>query len=144
MTRINCIPVEDLMDQHLLAEYRELPMIGASLNRSRKAKSFHYSDSKEYVLNKGHVRFFYDKGGFLKKRYAEIKAELVNRGFNLSEDREDNFGYFLESEMNDWVPTEEDKAVSLERINERVSQKPEWYRYYGKVVDSKIGEIEYV
>lgn len=27
MTRINLIPVEELTDQHLMAEYRELPMI---------------------------------------------------------------------------------------------------------------------
>ena len=46
--------------------------------------------------------------------------------------------------MKDWAPSEEDIAISLERINERISQKPGWYRYYGKAVDIKTGEGNYV
>ena len=38
MTRINIVPVEELMDQHLIAEYRESTMVPAALNRTLKSK----------------------------------------------------------------------------------------------------------
>ena len=39
MTRINIIPVEELMDQHLIAEYREITMVPASLARTLSSKT---------------------------------------------------------------------------------------------------------
>lgn len=39
MTRINLVPAEDLTDQHLFSEFREIKMIAASLNRSLRTKS---------------------------------------------------------------------------------------------------------
>ena len=39
MTRINIIPVRELYDQHLIAEYREITMIPAALNRTLKSKN---------------------------------------------------------------------------------------------------------
>ena len=64
MTRINIIPVEELMDQHLIAEYREITMVPVSLARTLSSKTgLDYKKiSKSYTLNKGHVYFFYDKG----------------------------------------------------------------------------------
>jgi len=34
VTRINLVPTEELSDQHLVAEYREIFMVGSSLQRS--------------------------------------------------------------------------------------------------------------
>ena len=34
-------------------------------------------------------------------------------------------------ESNDWEPTKEDQAIVWKRIEERIQQKPEWYRHYG-------------
>jgi deoxyribonuclease (pyrimidine dimer) len=64
MTRINIIPVEELMDQHLIAEYREITMAPVILARTLSSKTgLDYKKiSKSYTLNKGHVYFFYDKG----------------------------------------------------------------------------------
>ena len=39
MTRINVIPVDQLTDQHLVAEYREMLMVPASLKRSLGSKN---------------------------------------------------------------------------------------------------------
>ena len=71
MTRINIIPVQELFDQHLIAEYREITMVPAALNRTLKSKGgLDLSKiSSNYTLNKGHVYFFYDKGKYLYKRY---------------------------------------------------------------------------
>ena len=73
MTRINIIPVEELFDQHLIAEYREITMVPAALKRTLKSKKgldVSRINSK-YTLNKGHVYFFYNKGKYLNKRYKK-------------------------------------------------------------------------
>ena len=69
MTRINIVPVKELMDQHLIAEYREITMVPASLSRTLASKKgLDYSKiPKNYTLNRGHVYFFYDKGLYLSK-----------------------------------------------------------------------------
>ena len=40
MTRINLVPPEELSDQHLIAEYREIFMVGSSLQRSLKSPNW--------------------------------------------------------------------------------------------------------
>ena len=39
MTRINIIPPRELYDQHLIAEYREMLMVPASLKRTLASKA---------------------------------------------------------------------------------------------------------
>ena len=60
MTRINVIPVDQLTDQHLVAEYREMLMVPASLKRSLGSKNGMDTKRipKQYTLNTGHVYFF--------------------------------------------------------------------------------------
>ena len=132
MTRINILPVEELTDQHLMAEYREIFMIGSALQISRKSKNW---DPKripdKFTLNAGHVMFFYDKGKYLYKRYDQIRVELKKRNFNLDKSRHFKVTQFPTEYYNDWVPTKEDQSIVLKRIEERIQQKPEWYRHYG-------------
>ena len=54
MTRINIIPVQELYDQHLIAEYREITMVPAALKRTLKSKAgLNYSKiPNNYTLNK--------------------------------------------------------------------------------------------
>lgn len=132
MTRINIIPVEDLTDQHLMAEYRELFMIGSSLQRSLKSTDWNKKRiPKKFSLNKGHVTFFYDKGKYLSDRYDKIREELKKRKFNLDDSRTFHSEKFPEGYYGDWTPSEEDMDIVRERIEERIQQKPEWYRHYG-------------
>lgn len=75
MTRINVVPVEELTDKHLLAEYRELPRVSGLARVAPEAP-------KRYVLGRGHVKFFYDKGEWLRRRFEEqIVPEMNRRGF---------------------------------------------------------------
>ena len=132
MTRINIIPVEDLTDQHLMAEYREIFMIGPALQRSLKSESWNSNKiPKKFTLGKGHVMFFYDKGKYLFKRYDEIREELKKRGYKLDQYRHFKTYQFPTEYFNDWDPSEEDQSIVLKRIEERIQQKPEWYRHYG-------------
>ena len=74
MTRINIVPASELYNQHLIAEYREITMVPAALNRTLKSKNGLDKSKipKRYQLNKGHVYFFYDKGKYLDKRNKQI------------------------------------------------------------------------
>ena len=54
MTRINLINPSELSDQHLVAEYREIFMVGSALQRSIKSKNWHRTQEqqpKDFNLN---------------------------------------------------------------------------------------------
>lgn len=132
MTRINTIDFDDLTDQHLMAEYRELPMVMGSMRRSLKSKNGIRNIPPKFTLNSGHVKFFYNKGRFLKWRYENLIEKLTERGYNLDENREVDFSVFDLYPQIDWEPTNEDMKVSAERILIRVAEKPSWYKYLSK------------
>ena len=132
MTRINIIPVEELTDQHLMAEYREIFMVGSALQRSLNSSKWDPKKiPKKFKLGTGHVMFFYDKGKYLYKRYTQIREELIKRNFNLDSTREFKVTQFPTDYYNDWEPKLEDQEIIRQRIEERIQQKPEWYRHYG-------------
>lgn len=140
MTRINAdYDPKRLVDQHLMAEYRELPMVHAALRKSlrtRKVNDIIKGITKNYTLNKGHVTFFYDKLLFLNNRYERLKIELNNRGFQLDSSRVlDNSGIPFEF-FNDWVANDNDERIIKQRLNEKISMKRSWYKYYGKQLDN--------
>lgn len=132
MTRINLVPVTELADQHLMAEYRELPMVPASLRRTLNSKmGFQIKRvSIPYTLNAGHVYFFFNKGQFLLNRWHLLIDELRRRNFNIDpESRDVKWDMFDQVEQRVWVPTEADITLSRERIRTRLAQRPGWYRW---------------
>ena len=134
MTRINTLPVGLLLDQHLIAEYRELPMIGASLKRSLLAPKMPRIAAK-YLLGQGHVCFFYNKQRFLAARYHDLVLELNRRGFVLNNPfHRVDWGPFGFVDQIDWKPDKDAIQLNLDRIVMRVAQRPLWYRYKGKLV----------
>lgn len=139
MTRINTnLDPKDLSDQHLVAEYRELPMVHAALRRSLKTKSVDdvlKSIPKKFCLNAGHVKFFYNKLAFLDKRYSALKAEMIRRGMHPDPNRIlDTSGipyvFFKDASFDS-----DDHKIICERISERVKAKPGFYRMQSQVVD---------
>ena len=131
MTRVNIIPVEELHDQHLIAEYRELTMVPAALNRTLKSKKGLDKTKipENYTLNQGHVYFFYNKGKYLDKRYNQIVKEMQNRGFSPDLKRKFPKNIFIENDLyKDWMPNPEDLKIIRERIKNKINQKPNWYR----------------
>lgn len=136
------------MDQHLFAEFREIKMVPKSLRRSivaaegkRPNNALDYLLAhipKAYTLNTGHVSFFYDKGEYLRRRYAVLRAELERRGINFNRDSPlDPDGVFEALERNfnnDYDPTPEALVIIRTRIAEKIALKPHWYRYEGKPI----------
>ena len=132
MTRINLVNPSELSDQHLIAEYREIFMVGSALQRSLKSKSWGKTITKlpkEFTLNRGHVKFFYNKGRYLHKRYLKIIEEMKDRGMNPDPARKFKREQWPKEFYNDWEPEKEDLAIVRERIKDKVNQKPDWYRW---------------
>jgi len=139
MTRINLVRVEDLADQHLFAEWREIKMIVPAAKRSLHAQpvaKIYEKICPQYTLNTGHVTFFYNKLAFLKARFDLLTVECYQRGFDITpfEFRTDDY-YFVYGSIGqkDWQPTKRDVQVNVERVSQRLNEKPNWYRYYGDV-----------
>jgi deoxyribonuclease (pyrimidine dimer) len=117
MTRINCgIPPKQLTRQHLLAEAREIKRIP---NVIAKGKYVMKDIPEKFTLGKGHVKFFYNKLGYLKKRYEQIYAECLERGYNVT-----YFGnawdHVPKELMGDYLPSLEDIKIVQARIDERL------------------------
>ena len=131
MTRINLIEPSELTDQHLIAEYREIFMVGGSLKRTLVSKNG-YQESKvsnQYTLNAGHVYFFYNKGKYLDKRYQELIKEMKKRDFKPDKSRTFPKEVFVKNGLyNDWVPNPEDYKLIRQRIESKIKMKPNWYR----------------
>ena len=131
MTRINLISPSELTDQHLIAEYREIFMVGASLNRTLNSKAGYREEKipKRYTLNTGHVYFFYNKGAYLHRRYHELIDEMKMRGFQPDNSRVFPTSIFKDNGLyKDWIPSIEDYKIIRQRIKEKIAMKPNWYR----------------
>lgn len=131
MTRINAgVEPSELKRMHLVAEWREITMVPASLKRSLKTKTPHEvleKISPHFTLNKGHVSFFYDKMNYLKRRMKRIAEEMNRRGYLVDYNRFSAFDGIDKMFFNEWNETEKARNIVLERINFRISQKPHLY-----------------
>lgn len=72
----------------------------------------------EFTLGTGHVKFFYDKCGYLLKRYRALYAEGIRRGYNI-QDFSGAWDGVPKSMMRDYTPTAEAIRLIEERIRER-------------------------
>ena len=132
MTRVNVVPVDELTNQHLMAEWREIPHVPKALARTIKSKAG-FNPKKvasEYLLNTGHVYFFYDKLRFLEKRLRQIQCELLERGYNIDGQRIVKFDGFHPKFYNDYDPSPEARKINRARIYERLWTKPHLYKYW--------------
>ena len=119
MTRINIgIPPTELVNQHLIAEHREIKRIP---NCVSKGKYNMEGIPDKFKLGTGHVKFFYNKLLYLKKRYIKIYAECIKRGFNVQNYIE-AWSDIPEELMNDYKVKANDIRIIKERINERLTK----------------------
>jgi deoxyribonuclease (pyrimidine dimer) len=129
MTRINVVPVEELCNKHLFAEWRELPRMAAFAHKAKQPAAI----PPDYTLGEGHMKFFLDKGTWLERRHAELTAECLRRGYNLS-----NTNPFVMPDIfgrKDYVPTEQAIRINKERIAERLESMHEKFERRNKKKD---------
>jgi hypothetical protein len=116
MTRINVgIPPANLSTKHLIAEHREIKRIPNVVRSGRFSMD---GQPKEFKLGTGHVKFFYDKLGYLKHRYISLYEECINRGFKVTNyiNAWDDIPICY---MGEYKPTDRDISIILQRIKER-------------------------
>ena len=119
MTRINVgIPPAELVNQHLLAEHREIKRIPNCITKGRYNMD---GIPEHFKLGKGHVKFFYNKLLHLKKRYVRIYEECIKRGFNVQNYIE-AWNNVPEELMNDYNVKANDIRIIRERINEKLNK----------------------
>lgn len=119
MTRINIgIPPQKLTRQHLIAEHRELKRI-PNMVRTGKAKIENIPE--QFKLGTGHVKFFYDKLGYLRQRYRELYHECKRRGYNV-QNYESAWEGIPNELMGDYTPTKRDRDIVQKRINKRLNK----------------------
>lgn len=121
MTRINVIPVEELSDQHLIAEYHELPRC------FRQHIDIAFAPDK-YCLGEGHMKWAKKHWVYCYWRFGKLIEEMNYRGFKtsytelpLNEIDTHSYGYY--------VPSPEDYKLNIKRIAEKYRLKPNWYRW---------------
>ena len=143
MTRINsAISVENLTDEHLLAEHREIKRLPDYFIKALKSGALNRIP-KDFRLGTGHVTFFLDKQLFCLIRYNQIHNECSKRGFKVEYYAENWLK--LENLMrkhncwNDYKPTGVERKLLQSRICERInaSTKPNFH-YYGEVIAKNI------
>lgn len=119
MTRINCVPVEELSGQHLVAEYRELPRVFA-LARKAAARGAHAAPA-DYTLGKGHLLFFYTRLAYLVRRHSELVSEMQRRGYkpSFSGVKRADYPDIPDQYWEDWQPTPQALEANRRRILER-------------------------
>lgn len=122
MTRINAgVHPSELCRQHLLSEHREIKRIPNAV-RSGRAKLTDIP--AEFCLGKGHVRFFYNKLEYLRRRYAEIRQECLLRGYNV-EDYSGAWDGIPDATRGDYEPSDADRRMVLDRIQQRLNEMGE-------------------
>lgn len=139
MTRINAsIKVEELSNSMLFSEYREAKRIP---NTIKSGKAVIKDIPKQFKLEKNHVKFFYDKILYLKRRSDALYIECLKRGIN-APDYSDCYKDIPSHLFNDWVETKESRELLKERINKRLTESKQVIRFYDKVVDLETALIK--
>lgn len=119
MTRINVIPVSELSDQHLIAEYRELPrVLKQNINLSGAPLM--------YCLGKNHMKWAALHGIYCANRYQDLIIEMLYRGFHPHFKVD---GLLCRPSAIDYEPCCIDIETNRQRIREKFNMKPDWYRW---------------
>ena len=126
MVRINLLPPKNLADQHLIAEYAEILMLVEYIRNYPELAGI----PAKFCLGTGHQKFFKNKLKYLKKRHEQIRKEMKKRGFNPT--KTVNLSKIPRFLIKDWRPNKKDKEIIKKRLRQKISLKPEFYRYYGK------------
>lgn len=123
MTRINAgIKPIELCDQHANGEKFEITRIPNTILRG-KAKTSPDNIPEVFSLSTGHVKFFYNKIKYLKRRYLALCYELELRGFTVNIDLTpfDRIEQEHPELFNDWEETDAARQILLTRLQEKIT-----------------------
>lgn len=132
MTRINTLPAELLLDEHLLAAHRE----GLRpVNEIRSGKGGIDKAPLHYKLGQGHVKFARKHLLWTVRQFTEARNECFDRGFSVKDYEADLSGISARY-LNDYRPTRADHRHNLARICERWRKRSKAYHFNGVRIDT--------
>jgi deoxyribonuclease (pyrimidine dimer) len=125
MTRINVVPVEELVREHLQGEYHEITRV---FTLARAAQNSVLRGSKKlplkFTLGTGHVLFFYNKLGWVADRYEQLTNEMRKRGYKVNPIPREKLLEGIDSRMqHSYNVTQEALRINRQRIAERLKEK---------------------
>lgn len=124
MTRINAgVSPKELTNSHLMAEHYEMKRIA---NRVASGRYNQDNIPTKFKLGVGHVKFFYNKLGYLLKRYKRVRMECLERGFNV-QDYSSSWDGVPKEMMNDYKPTKDARKLVLNRIKEKILANQDFF-----------------
>lgn len=126
MTRINVIPVNELSDQWLLAEYHELPRcIKQDINTT--------DAPEQYCLGKGHMKWAKKHSIFTVWRYLDLCKEMEYRGFKVNYNFTSLCIFYIDHALlkddNEYWVTHKDIELNRQRLVEKYKVKPNYYKW---------------
>lgn len=126
MTRINVVPVEELSDQWLIAEYHELP-------RCIKQDIDTKYAPPHYKLGKGHMKWAKKHSLFLFERYNKLCMEMKHRGFTVNYSYTKFWHEYIVTIKSDnrhnYLASILDKEINISRLIEKYKLKPNYYTW---------------
>lgn len=123
MTRINCVPVEELNDKHLVAEYHEITRVFGLVRKNLESGKdlFKIPAPSEYTLGTGHVKFFYTRLAWVERRMADLALEMHRRKMKVRLDLLKGISDGLPVELfGEWEADDKALAINRERLAERL------------------------
>lgn len=122
MTRVNVISVQELNQQMLCGEYREIVRIFA-LARKSQYEIHKKKIPNEYTLGTGHCLFFIDKLKYISERYDSLCTEMVNRGYTCNRIPKSELEQGIDRSLFwGYNPTDTAKKLNQDRINLRLAE----------------------
>ena len=121
MTRINLVPPESLHPKHLMAEIHEITRVfGLVRAFDLRMSTEDLSLYSEYKMGKGHVKFFYNKLGFLVDRYRELCTHAISIGWKINPIDSSILVRGIPGKyLGNFLPKRKDIFVNLERLIEK-------------------------
>ena len=149
--RINIIPVQELADQHLRAEYNEIKFSADYYRRSKRTKLGidRSRIGKKFTLSTGHAYMWYDKFKYVLNRLDELCVEMKARGYAVNYPELNTAGIDQEWNYGNYSPTSEEKKINVERIVQRIEMKileqhkERFYTLRGKVLSIEEWRLMY-
>lgn len=133
MTRINCIPPEYMLDEHVQAHLRE----GLRpLNKRREGKYRGKSNRVSHGLGKGHELWASEHLIFTVGMWKSYKVEWDSRGFR-GYDYDPDYATLVDTPYwKDYKPTNKDCRHNLARVCARWRKRKGAYHFHGKPIDT--------
>tara|TARA_B100001093_G_scaffold428983_1_gene424011 strand:- start:7754 stop:8248 length:495 start_codon:yes stop_codon:yes gene_type:complete len=152
MTRLNLIEPGHLTRVHLVAEYKELTQFLHLIQRRIDNNVAMDDIPDRYTLNGGHCKFFYNKGKYVYDRYKLLYENMISRDINTNVERFKHhlnriYCAYTKELWCEYIPTPRDYKIAIDRIAERIIQKPQLYKdkevFFKNIKHYGISDYEY-